>query len=42
MGGGVAYPRGTTDNTVRVDTSLDRSGLLGDKAWVAALTVSLH
>jgi phospholipid/cholesterol/gamma-HCH transport system substrate-binding protein len=42
MGGGVAYPRGTTDNTVRVDTSLDRAGLLGDKAWVAALTVSLH
>ena len=42
MGGGVAYPRGTTDNTVRVGTSLDKAGLLGDDAWVAMLTDGLH
>jgi phospholipid/cholesterol/gamma-HCH transport system substrate-binding protein len=41
-GGGVAYPRGTTANTVNVDTSLNRAGLLGDKAWIALLTASLH
>jgi hypothetical protein len=41
-GGGVAYPRGTTANTVNVDTSLNQAGLLGDKAWIALLTASLH
>jgi phospholipid/cholesterol/gamma-HCH transport system substrate-binding protein len=41
-GGGVAYPRGTTANTVTVDTGLNQAGLLGDKAWLAMLTESLH
>ncbi len=45
-GGGVAYPRGTTanteGNTVSVDTGLNQAGLLGDKAWIALLTNSLH
>ncbi len=41
-GGGVAYPRGTTANTIRVGTSLNKAGLLGDKSWVAILTASLN
>jgi hypothetical protein len=41
-GGGVAYPRGITHNTLNVSTHLDRAGILGDKAWVAYLTSGLH
>jgi phospholipid/cholesterol/gamma-HCH transport system substrate-binding protein len=41
-GGGVAYPRGTTQNTIHVGTRLDSAGALGDKAWLAILTSSLH
>jgi phospholipid/cholesterol/gamma-HCH transport system substrate-binding protein len=41
-GGGVAYPRATTANTVTVDTSLNAAGVLGDQAWVAVLTAGLH
>jgi phospholipid/cholesterol/gamma-HCH transport system substrate-binding protein len=41
-GGGVAYPRGTTRNTLNVSTRLDHAGILGDKAWVAYLTSGLH
>jgi phospholipid/cholesterol/gamma-HCH transport system substrate-binding protein len=41
-GGGVAYPRGVTDNTLNVSNRLDRAGILGDKAWVAYLTSGLH
>jgi phospholipid/cholesterol/gamma-HCH transport system substrate-binding protein len=41
-GGGVAYPRGTTQNTMNVNTRLDHAGILGDKAWVAYLTSGLH
>ena len=49
-GGGVAYPRGTTENTVNESvtttytpsTRLNQAGILGDKAWVAILTSALH
>ena len=41
-GGGVAYPRGTTQNTIHVGTRLDSAGALGDKAWLAILSSSLH
>ncbi|HEY2296271.1 MAG TPA: MCE family protein [Jatrophihabitans sp.] len=41
-GGGVAYPRGTTNNTVQLSTRLNQAGILGDKAWVAYLTSALH
>jgi phospholipid/cholesterol/gamma-HCH transport system substrate-binding protein len=41
-GGGVAYPRGTTQNTIHVGTQLDSAGKLGDKAWLAMLGSALH
>ena len=46
-GGGVAYPRGTTQNTssgtnFTLSTKLDRSGVLGDRAWVAMIGSALH
>ena len=49
-GGGVAYPRGTTENTVNKSvtttytpsTRLNQAGILGDKAWIAFLTSALH
>jgi phospholipid/cholesterol/gamma-HCH transport system substrate-binding protein len=41
-GGGVAYPRGITHNTVVLSTRLNGAGVLGDKAWVAYLTAALH
>jgi phospholipid/cholesterol/gamma-HCH transport system substrate-binding protein len=41
-GGGVAYPRGTTQNTINVGTQLDKAGVLGDKAWVAMLGNALN
>jgi phospholipid/cholesterol/gamma-HCH transport system substrate-binding protein len=41
-GGGVAYPRGTTQNTINVGTQLDKAGVLGDNAWIAILGNALH
>lgn len=41
-GGGVAYPRVTTGNTVELNTRLNGAGILGDKAWVAYLGAALH
>jgi phospholipid/cholesterol/gamma-HCH transport system substrate-binding protein len=41
-GGGVAYPRVTTGNTVRVGNTLDNAALLGDRSWIAILTTSLN
>jgi phospholipid/cholesterol/gamma-HCH transport system substrate-binding protein len=41
-GGDRAYPRATTGDTIRVSTALNRSGILGDDAWVAMLTSALH
>ncbi|MCZ4500310.1 MAG: Phospholipid/cholesterol/gamma-HCH transport system substrate-binding protein [Marmoricola sp.] len=41
-GGGIAYPRGTTENTVSVGTSLDNAGVLADDSWVAILTAGLN
>ncbi|MGH8860784.1 MAG: MCE family protein [Jatrophihabitantaceae bacterium] len=41
-GGGVAYPRGTTQNTVELSTRLNGAGILGDKAWIAYLGAALH
>ena len=41
-GGGVAYPKATTDNTLNVGTSLNGAGVLADDSWVAVLTDSLH
>ncbi|MGI8760677.1 MAG: MCE family protein [Jatrophihabitantaceae bacterium] len=40
--GGTAYSRVTTDNTVRVGTTLNNAGLLGDRSWIAILTASLN
>ncbi|MEO9137773.1 MAG: MCE family protein [Jatrophihabitans sp.] len=40
-GGGVAYPRVITDNTLAVDSSL-RHVQLGDAGWMAVLTASLR
>jgi len=41
-GAGVVYPRGTTENTLRIGTSLNQAGVLADQAWLAILTDSLH
>jgi phospholipid/cholesterol/gamma-HCH transport system substrate-binding protein len=41
-GGGVAYPRGVTHNTVVLSTGLNQAGILGGKAWVAYLSAALH
>jgi hypothetical protein len=38
----VVYPRGTTENTLRIGTSLNQAGVLADQAWLAILTDSLH
>jgi phospholipid/cholesterol/gamma-HCH transport system substrate-binding protein len=40
-GGNVAYPRGTTQNTIHVG-SVGSAGALGDKAWLAMLESGLH
>ncbi|MDT4950785.1 MAG: phospholipid/cholesterol/gamma-HCH transport system substrate-binding protein [Pseudonocardiales bacterium] len=40
-GGGVAYPRTVTDNTVQIGTSLQNTNL-GDGSWLALLTDGLH
>ena len=41
-GAGVAYPRAITENTLRIGTSLNRSGVPSDQAWLAILTDSLN
>lgn len=41
-GGGVAYPRGNTSNTVELSTRLNQAGILGDRAWLAYLGAALH
>ena len=43
-GGGVAYPRASTDNTqntILLGTSLNDAGLVGDRSWLAILTTAL-
>jgi phospholipid/cholesterol/gamma-HCH transport system substrate-binding protein len=41
-GGGIAYPRANTANTVSVGTSLNYAGVLADDSWIAILTDSLN
>jgi phospholipid/cholesterol/gamma-HCH transport system substrate-binding protein len=41
-GGGYAYPRTVTSNTLRVGTALPTSDTLGDASWVGLVTDSLH
>jgi phospholipid/cholesterol/gamma-HCH transport system substrate-binding protein len=41
-GGTVAYPRGTTSNTIHVGSQLNNAGILGDESWVAILGSALH
>jgi hypothetical protein len=41
-GGGYAYPRSVTANTLRVGNPLPTSDTLGDASWVALVTASLH
>jgi phospholipid/cholesterol/gamma-HCH transport system substrate-binding protein len=41
-GGGYAYPRVVTDNTVRVGASLTKSSPLSDGSWLGLVTDSLH
>jgi phospholipid/cholesterol/gamma-HCH transport system substrate-binding protein len=41
-GGGVAYPRVTTENTVRLGDVGSRASILGDRSWFAILTTALN
>ena len=41
-GGDRAYPRQTTENTVRVGTTDGSGALLGDRSWIALLTDGLN
>jgi phospholipid/cholesterol/gamma-HCH transport system substrate-binding protein len=41
-GGGVAYPRVTTQNTLRVGSALPTSATLGDGSWMGLVTAALH
>lgn len=40
-GGSVAYPRATTENTVRVGDLSGPATILGDRSWIAILTTAL-
>jgi phospholipid/cholesterol/gamma-HCH transport system substrate-binding protein len=40
-GGGVAYPRATTQNTVRVGDLSGPAAILGDRSWITILTTAL-
>jgi phospholipid/cholesterol/gamma-HCH transport system substrate-binding protein len=40
-GGGVAYPRATTQNTVRVGDDSGPAAILGDRSWITILTTAL-
>ena len=41
-GGGVAYPRAVTDNTLRLGPALPTTATLGDASWIGLLTAALH
>ncbi|MEO6885069.1 MAG: hypothetical protein ABI232_02125, partial [Jatrophihabitantaceae bacterium] len=41
-GGGVAYPRVSTENTVKLGNMGSSAALLGDKSWISILTTSLN
>lgn len=41
-GGGVAYPRTVTDNTLRLGPALPTTETAGDASWVGLVTASLH
>lgn len=41
-GGGVAYPRATTENTVQVGDTRGSAAAFGDASWLAMLTGSLN
>jgi phospholipid/cholesterol/gamma-HCH transport system substrate-binding protein len=41
-GGGIAYPRTVTDNTLRVGPALPTTATVGDSSWVGLVTASLH
>jgi hypothetical protein len=38
----VAYPRVTTENTVRLGDVGRRASILGDRSWIAILTTALN
>ena len=41
-GGGIAYPRAVTNNTLRVGPALPTSATMGDASWVGLITAALH
>jgi phospholipid/cholesterol/gamma-HCH transport system substrate-binding protein len=41
-GGGIAYPRALTSNTLRLGPALPTTANLGDASWVALVTAALH
>lgn len=41
-GEGVAYPRASTANTVRLGDDGPRASILGDRSWIAILTTALN
>jgi phospholipid/cholesterol/gamma-HCH transport system substrate-binding protein len=41
-GGGVAYPRTVTNNTLRVGPALPTTATVGDASWVGLVTAALH
>ena len=41
-GGGYAYPRAVTKNTLRVGPALPTSETLGDESWIGLVTDALH
>jgi phospholipid/cholesterol/gamma-HCH transport system substrate-binding protein len=41
-GGGYAYPRTVTSNTLRVGAALPTSATLGDASWIGLVTDALH
>jgi phospholipid/cholesterol/gamma-HCH transport system substrate-binding protein len=41
-GGGIAYPRTVTGNTLRVGPALPTTRTMGDASWIGLVTASLH
>jgi phospholipid/cholesterol/gamma-HCH transport system substrate-binding protein len=41
-GGGIAYPRTVTNNTLRVGPALPTTATMGDASWVGLITAALH
>jgi phospholipid/cholesterol/gamma-HCH transport system substrate-binding protein len=41
-GGGIAYPRAVTANTLRIGPALPTTATMGDASWIGLLTASLH